>query len=85
MQVSVDTVVQAQPSCTKIRAGAEQEGTRECVRDGKALPCSSGREAGSAWCSKQGGMLEAPWAARITWEGSLVLPLFPCWSLCYGR
>lgn len=63
---TVGTVVQARPSCSKIRAGAEQEGTCECVRDGKALPCSPGRVAGSGWCSKQEGLLETPWAGRIT-------------------
>lgn len=83
---TVDTVVQARPSCIKIRAGAEHEGTHECVRGGEALPCSSEREAESGWYSKQGEMLEAPWAGKIIyWEVNLVLPIFPCLSLCNGR
>lgn len=49
----VDTVVQAQPSCIKARAGAEQRGTHEFVRDGKALPGSPGTEAGR-WIGKGG-------------------------------
>lgn len=63
---TVHAVVQGGLSCIKIRAETEQEGTRECGKDGKALPRSSGREAGSGWCSKQGGMLETSWDGRIT-------------------
>lgn len=59
-----DRVVQAQLSCIKARAGAEQGGTRESVSDGKALPRSPGREAGGR--IGKGGMLEAPRAGEAT-------------------